>query len=577
MDLRRASFRSSLAVVVPALLTLVVVGALAWSAWSARREHRRAAEETVRDYARFAATLAASNVEAATERVLLYAFYGAELAEREGSAEPVPPRVLAINPPEMGRCAARYPEGRWFVRVTPDGTMEVEGPLDPGLGRWLADTLSVLQRRTTPERHGNLFPSLGDEPVVAYRLRRDADGRPVEAHALAHCFEDAEGPVFDEARTTPLLPPAAPAGSDSLITLAVTDPRGRVLYGELGPDAPGTGAAASGFRGTSAAPSGFLGTRPADPSGPLEGLVFSVSVPEPVAEALVAGGIPRGPGATWILVVLAACLGVATLVQVHRATALARARERFVASVSHELRTPLQAVLLFAQLLRMGRASSPAEREEALGIIERETERLVALVERVLAFAGSGDVPRESEAPERTDLAEVVRETVDAFRPLAEGEGVRVRVELPADLPPVRGSPRALRQVLFDLLDNAVRHGPRGQAVEVRARAEDGRVDLVVDDEGPGIPPRERERVWEPFVRLEGGGAGEGSGSGIGLAVVRDAVEAMGGRAWIEDAPGGGARVVVRLGADGPVPGDPPSSDDAPAAAPSPAGAEEAV
>lgn len=554
MNRPRIPLRSSMAVVVPALLTLVVVGALAWSAWSARREHRRAAEETVRDYARFAATLAASNVEAATERVLLYAFYGADLAEREGTAEPVPPRVLAANPPEAGRCASLYPGGRWFIRVAPDGAMEVEGPLGPELGRWLADTLAALQRSPTAGRHGNLFPPLGGEPVVAYRLRRDPAGRPVAAHALAHCFESAEGPVFEAARSTPLLPPGAAPGSDSLVTLSVTDPRGRVVYGEPAP----------GARGGSAAASGFLGTRPADPSGPLEGLVFSVSVPDAVAEALVAGGIPAGTGATWILVVLAACLGVATLVQVHRATALARARQQFVANVSHELRTPLQAVLLFAQLLRMRRASSEAKREEALRIIERETERLIGLVERVLAFTGSGDVPAETDAPEHTDLVEVVRDTVEAFRPLAEGEGVRVHVELPEDLPPVRGSPRALRQVVFNLLDNAVRHGPRGGGVEVRPRAEDGRVDLVVDDEGPGIPPRERERVWEPFVRLGGSGSGQESGSGIGLAVVRDAVEGMGGRAWIEEAPGGGTRVVVRLRAGVPVREDASSSEGVP-------------
>lgn len=527
---------SSFAVVLPVVLTLVVTVALAWSAWSARREHRRVAEETARAYATFAATLAAASADAAMEQVLLYAFYGADLADRRGSAEPVLPGTLATNPAEAGRCESHYPRGRWFARVAPDGETDIHGPLDPGLGRWLADTLVALQGRPDAARHGNLFPPEGGPPAIAYRLRRDEEGNPVEAHALAHCFESREGPVFEAARhRTPLLPPTAAAGSDSLVTLTVTDPRGRVVY-----------------RPPSRTGPAFEGARPADPSGPLAGLSFSAAVPTAVAEELVAGGIPApGSGATWLLVILAGCLGVATILQVRRSLALARARERFVASVSHELRTPLQLVLLFAQLLRTGRAGTSDEREESAGIIEREARRLIALVERVLAFAGPGPAAVGDGAPESVDLGPVTRETVDAFRPLAEAEAVEVRVEVPPGLPPIRARGEAVRHVLLNLLDNAVRHGPRGQRVVVRATPGNGRVDLIVDDEGPGIPADERERVWEPFGRLHRDGAGDETGSGIGLTVVRDTVEAMGGRVWIEDAPDRGTRVVVRLPADG--------------------------
>lgn len=536
----RSRARPSLAVLLPLLLTLAVTAALGWRAWEARREHRRAAEQTVRDYAAFAATIAATNVEAAMDRVLLYAFYGADLAEQRGTDDPVPPEVLATNPPEAGRCASHYPNGRWFARIAPDGTMEVAGPIRPELARWLADTLVVLQRDRTTARRGNLFPApMRTGPAVAYRLRRNAAGDAVEAHALAHCFESREGPVFDEARRrTPLLPPTLPAGSDAAIELSVTDPRGRVVYGT-----PASAGAA------------FVGTRPPDRAGPLGGLVFSVSVPESVAEALVAGGIPAaGLGTTWLLLLLAGCLGAATLVQVHRSWVLVRARERFVASVSHELRTPLQLLLLFAQLLRMGRAGSEREREEALAIIERETRRLMGLVERVLAFGGTesgtpgrGAPASTDNAGEPTDVSVVARETVEAFRLLADEAGVRLIAELPDRLAPVRAGAGAVRQVLFNLLDNAVRYGPRGQRVLVSAAAEDGGVRLVVEDEGPGIPAADRERVWLPFHRLEREGGPERSGSGIGLAVVREAVEAAGGRAWFEDMAGTGMRVVVRL------------------------------
>ena len=530
----RAHTRSSLAVAATVLLTLAVVGALAWSAWSARREHRRAAEETVRDYATFAAGLAAANVESAMERVLLYAFYGADLAERQGSSEPVSPRVLATNPAEVDRCAGMYPRGRWFVRVTADGALQVEGPLDPQVGRWLVDTLVALQQGPSVERYGNLFPSEGSVPVIAYRFQRDSAGRTVAAHALAHCFESAGGSVVDEARRTALLPPTRTRGSDTLVILTVADLRGSIVH-----------------RSPTSGEPMFTGTRASDSAGPLQGLTFSVGVPARLAEDLVAGGIPGGTDATWILVVLAAMLGVATIVQVRRSMALVQARERFVANVSHELRTPLQAILLFSQLLRMDRAGSATERDEAIRVIEREAGRLIGLVERVLAFAGgrSADVPAEK--AQSVDLAQVVGETVDAFRPLARSGDVRLTVEIPPDLPSVRGDSRAVRQILFNLLDNAVRYGPVGQRVDVRAVARNGAVEILVEDEGPGIPPHERERVWKPFVRLERDGAvGRDAGSGIGLAVVHDAVEAMGGRAWIEDAESTGTRVVVRLRVD---------------------------
>jgi signal transduction histidine kinase len=100
--------------------------------------------------------------------------------------------------------------------------------------------------------------------------------------------------------------------------------------------------------------------------------------------------------------------------------------------------------------------------------------------------------------------------------------------------------PDALRQILLNLLDNAVKYGPPGQRVTVAARIRSGELHLWVDDEGPGVSPAERPEVWEPYRRLPGGASA--SGCGIGLSVVRDLVALHGGRVAVEDAPGGGAR-----------------------------------
>jgi signal transduction histidine kinase len=122
----------------------------------------------------------------------------------------------------------------------------------------------------------------------------------------------------------------------------------------------------------------------------------------------------------------------------------------------------------------------------------------------------------------------------------------------------VHADPAMLRQVVLNLLDNAVKYGGQGQTIEVAAESTSGNgsgparlVRLTVTDDGPGIAPSDRERVWNPYVRLRGNGEPRRAGSGIGLAVVRELVEAMQGRTWVESADarpdGRGARFVVEL------------------------------
>ena len=105
----------------------------------------------------------------------------------------------------------------------------------------------------------------------------------------------------------------------------------------------------------------------------------------------------------------------------------------------------------------------------------------------------------------------------------------------------------ALNQILVNLLDNAVKYGPRGQTITVQAGRHEGAARIEVLDEGPGIPPRDRHGIWEPYHRLARDVDARRSGTGIGLAVVSELVGLQGGAAWVEDAPAGGARFVVEL------------------------------
>jgi signal transduction histidine kinase len=143
-------------------------------------------------------------------------------------------------------------------------------------------------------------------------------------------------------------------------------------------------------------------------------------------------------------------------------------------------------------------------------------------------------------------VAAEVRDTLGTFAPLAAAAGARLRAELD-DHAHAMVDHGALRQILLNLLDNAVKYGPEGQTIVVRVVRGGDEIVISVDDEGPGIPPADRRRAFDPFERLDRRGASKTSGAGIGLAVVRDLVIAHAGRVWIEDAPTGGARVSIAL------------------------------
>jgi signal transduction histidine kinase len=141
-------------------------------------------------------------------------------------------------------------------------------------------------------------------------------------------------------------------------------------------------------------------------------------------------------------------------------------------------------------------------------------------------------------------VAPIIRECVESFSVLAQARSIQFRQELQPDLvAPVDSA--ALRQIVLNLLDNAAKYGPDGQRVVIGAALYDNTAHVWVDDEGPGIPPRERQRVFDPFYRVHA--AQQTTGSGIGLAVVRELVALHGGDAWIDEAPDGGTRVVVQF------------------------------
>jgi signal transduction histidine kinase len=223
--------------------------------------------------------------------------------------------------------------------------------------------------------------------------------------------------------------------------------------------------------------------------------------------------------------------------------AVDRMRRDLVANVSHELRTPIGA--LRAKLENLVDGVETADRK-TLDAMLRQVERLGNLVEQLLDLSRleSGTVPLERST---FAAAPLLNGVVEEWRTRAEIRDIRIQSAAEPDGLELDGDQERLRQVLANLVANAVRHSPRGGKVLVRASREDGHALLEVVDEGPGIPPGEAERVFERFYRSDQARSSEEGGSGLGLAIARWIVELHGGTIRAEDANPHGCRIVVRL------------------------------
>ncbi len=218
-------------------------------------------------------------------------------------------------------------------------------------------------------------------------------------------------------------------------------------------------------------------------------------------------------------------------------------RRDFAVGVSHDLRTPLAQIQMFTEMLLLRRDRTEEERSRWLRIVERESHALGGLVDNLVLLAQSPD-GRAFPARETLDLGSLVEDVAAAFASRAATRGMRIVADPPADVL-VEADPRALRQMVTNLVDNALRFGPDGQSIALSVRAGSGVAELAVEDQGPGLRGRERARFLRPSGHLE---RWIGSnGGGLGLAVVAEVVRAHGGRAAVDEPPGGGARVRILL------------------------------
>ncbi len=211
-----------------------------------------------------------------------------------------------------------------------------------------------------------------------------------------------------------------------------------------------------------------------------------------------------------------------------------RARRDLVAAVSHDLRTPITSLRLLAEAVGDDIVVDPETRRVYLTRMRTHIDALSALIDDLfeLSRLEAGDI---SWSLERVPLHELVQETVEAMRVQAEAKGVAVVASVPDELAPARANPEQLQRVLFNLIQNAIRHTPADGSVVVRAEPVASGIEVEIADSGDGIAPADRERVFTAFYRAGVDAARTGDGAGLGLAVSRAIVEAHGGRIWLAD------------------------------------------
>ncbi|GIV15059.1 MAG: hypothetical protein KatS3mg022_0494 [Armatimonadota bacterium] len=254
--------------------------------------------------------------------------------------------------------------------------------------------------------------------------------------------------------------------------------------------------------------------------------VFARILPLPTA--------PHAAEATYLVV----------LTDISELRRLEQIRSDFVANVSHELRTPLASIRANAEALLENPTDDFAMQQRFLTTIVQQTERLTRMTEDLLVLAKAEARPISQTQEMR--LGNVVRSLVEQLRAQAESVQVTVTVEVPEDFV-VYAQRDQLEQILWNLIDNAIKYNRRGGQVRIRAQKTPEGSEIIVEDTGIGIPHEHLERIFERFYRVDKARSRAKGGTGLGLSIVKHLVEAHGGRVWVESEWGVGSRFGVVL------------------------------
>ena len=289
---------------------------------------------------------------------------------------------------------------------------------------------------------------------------------------------------------------------------------------------------------------GAISTRTREPAETLSKMLAAAAIPTklPRVEFFLSTPQERAVEAQWFGLSSheGSALGYGVLFRdVTREKELDQMKDQLLSTVSHELRTPLAAIKGFTTTLLRDdvRWDEPTQRD-FLKIIEEETDRLGELIDNLLDMSKiEAGVLRVDKEP--AQLRNVVREAID--RAQRRSEPHWFVMDLPAELPRVWADARRIRQVLNNLLENAIKYTPGGGQITVTGEVEDGHVTVSVADSGQGIPAEFLDKIFQRFFQVDAANTRKTGGSGLGLSISRGIIEAHGGRIWAESTPGSGS------------------------------------
>lgn len=540
IPLRSGDVRSLRAQSIVLSLLLAASGALAWEAVA---EHRSLVANTSRTAQQTASAAAGSLVRLAYASqlgTLLRAFTPiTDRAEDDTPAARARFAKIATHPATAEWCSMydvpcqRGPALYVFHIDLRTRAWSATAPVAPAVQRWIRD--SVTYEATHEYQTGWQLAALDAEiagvpHVVSYRVAFDGAGTPVAANGLEVDIVPAARQAFARVfASSPLLtiPAAEGVPNDSLFMVRVVGSGATELFRSGGRAAPASAA-----------------TVPGQPTWEFGRYDVHLALTPRLRAALDAGAEPRQMVvSTSVLFLFCVVLVGIAILQGRREAALARLRETFIGNVSHELRTPLAQIRLHAEALQYGYIRGDSARDNALGVITSESVRLKHLVDNVLTYSrdGSGQLALTL-VP--VDVAAVLDDVVRRLEPIAARAGMALDVRV--DCAPLAVADRtALEQIVANLVDNAVRYAAGTESVVLRAERRGNVVRVAVEDTGPGIPPQDRARVFDRFVRLDN--AASVAGTGIGLSIVATLVHAMHGRVQIADVVPHGTEFQIEL------------------------------
>jgi two-component system phosphate regulon sensor histidine kinase PhoR len=408
---------------------------------------------------------------------------------------------------------------------------------DPVLGRDVFE----LARRHAPDQHIYIAAE-GVGPAKHHQVLLRVfwnNAKRLEYFAVLGLVVDPEtmpARLFEEPRRSRLGALLARRAGDLPLWLRVVDDRGAIVYGRA--DAGATISSEIAF------PMLFY---PAEEiQARLSGGAATTPWQIEVGAPAIAGAIAGVSQSYWptLLSVALILVALGLTVQAHRRSAeLAEMQTDFVAHVSHQLKTPLSLLSAATETLQLDRIRSPEKLAEYLDTIRAEAARLSMLVQRVLEFSRVQQ-DRNYEL-EDVDFGALTRETVDAFAHGLAGQQFAFTVDIDGPGPYVRVDPAALEQALANLLDNAVKYSDTVKEITVRVRRDRNLAIVDISDRGVGVAVADQRRIFERFYRAPSGL--HRPGFGLGLPIVRDLVQAHGGRVEMTSVPGAGSTFRISL------------------------------